>query len=68
MIIAGNIISGFGLMLSVIGSGYWVWYGCAFEKNRFAAVRNVSPWGLLGNLTVIGMLVFVAGRLVASSR
>ena len=62
MIVAGHILSGLGLLLFLIGAGYWAGYSLAFQKNRFAVVRNRSNWHLLGNLTIIGMLVYVAGR------
>ena len=67
MIIAGNMISAVGLVLNLIGCFYWLWYGFAFQKNRFAVIRSKSPWHLLGNLATIGMLVFVAGRAMTGS-
>jgi hypothetical protein len=62
----GNIISGLGIAMNLIGCGYW--YGFAFEKNRFAVIRSRSPWHLLGNLTVIGILIFAAGRVLVAMR
>jgi hypothetical protein len=67
MIIAGNIVSALGLILNLIGCGYWVWYGFAFQENRFAVIRSKSPWHLLGNLAVIGIVIFAAGRAMAGS-
>jgi hypothetical protein len=64
----GNIISGLGIAMNLIGCGYWIWYGFAFEKNRFAVIRSRSPWHLLGNLTVIGILIFAAGRVLVAMR
>ena len=65
IIIAGNIIAAVGLVLNLVGCLYWVWYGFAFQKNRFAVIRSNSPWHLLGNLCAIGILVFVAGMAMA---
>lgn len=66
MAVLGDLISGAGVILFIIGAGYWLWFG--YQKNKLALIRSRSPWHLLGNLTVIGMLVFVLGRMLADSR
>ena len=63
---AGNMVSGFGILLFLIGSGYQIWY--VSPRKRLAKIRSRSHWHLLGNLTVVGMLVFVAGRALAIQR
>ena len=68
MIVAGHILSGLGFLLFLTGAGYWAWYLFAFQKNRIAAIRNRSHWHLLGNLTIIGMIVYLAGRTLAGIR
>ena len=52
----------------MIGGGYWVWFGHAVQKYRFAVLRSKSRCHLLGNLTVVGLLVFVIGRVLFESR
>jgi hypothetical protein len=68
MKIGADMVSGLGVVLSVIGGLYWIWFGSAFQSNRLAAIRSRSPWHLLGNLTIAGMLIFVIGRVMAGAR
>jgi hypothetical protein len=63
MILAGNISSGVGIVLMLAGFGYWLWF--ILQANRIAVIRSESRWHLLGHLTIIGMLVFAAGRVLA---
>jgi hypothetical protein len=64
MLRVGDLVSGIGVLLFLIGAGFWQWF--LWPKARIAKLRSRSPWHLLGNLTVIGVLVFVAGRILAS--
>jgi hypothetical protein len=61
-----DIVSGVGVVLFLIGSGYWVWF--LSPRHRVAKLRSRSAWHLLGNLPVVGMLVFAAGRMLAGRR
>ena len=63
MLSAANIVSAIGVVLFVIGAGYWVWSG--LNRNRIAMLRGRGPIHLLGTLTVIGMFVLVLGRILA---
>ena len=64
MELAGYMVSAVGVLLFVIGCGYWIWF-CS-GRNYVRAVRRKSPWDFLGNLTVVGLLVFAAGRALAA--
>jgi hypothetical protein len=68
MKIAADMVSGLGVVLSVIGGLYWVRFGSALQSNRLAVIRSRSPWHLVGNLTIVGMLIFVIGRVIAGAR
>jgi hypothetical protein len=68
MIALGHILSVIGLLLFLIGAGYWVLYLFPSHKTRLAAIRSQNRWHLLGNLTIIGMLVYTAGRALAVIR
>jgi hypothetical protein len=63
---AADIVSGVGILLFLVGSGYWLWF--ASLRGKIAKLRSGSPWNLLGTLTVIGLLVFAAGRMLAGRR
>jgi hypothetical protein len=66
MLNLGDIVSGVGVILFLIGAVYWLWF--LTHKGRNAKLRSRSLWHLLGNLTIVGMLEFVAGRMLASRR
>jgi hypothetical protein len=53
-------MSGFGILIFLVGSGYWLWY--FLHQNRVRVMLRNSPWSLVGNLTVVGMLVIAIGR------
>jgi hypothetical protein len=61
-----DIVSGVGGVLFLIGSGYWLWF--SYPRNRLTKLRRRSPWHLLGNLTVVGLLIFALGRILAGRR
>ena len=56
MVIAGNIVSGFGIVIGLIGCGYWIWFGFAIQKHRSAIMRSRGNWHLIGYLSVNGIL------------
>ena len=64
MFSTGNIISAIGVCLAALGCGYWGWFW--LPGNRIVKLRSRSAWNYLGFLTVVGMLVFVLGRTIAS--
>jgi hypothetical protein len=66
MVILGDIVSGFGIALFGIGSAYWLWL--LSPPGRIAKLRIHSRWHLLGNLSVVGLVVFVMGRTLAGRR
>ena len=66
MINTADIVSGVGVVLFLIGSGYWLWF--LSPKGRIAKLSSRSAWRLLGNLTVVGILVFAVGRMLAGRR
>jgi hypothetical protein len=59
----GNVVSGFGIALFLIGSVYWLWL--LSPPRGIAKLRSRSRWHLMGNLTVVGLIVFVLGRALA---
>ena len=65
MKIMGDFVSGFGILLFLIGYGYWHWF--LFHTSRYTVIRWKCLWHLLGNLTVVGLLAFVLGRALVES-
>ena len=66
MLNGGNILSGVGVVLFQIGAGYWLWF--LSPGGRIAKLRSGSSWHMIGDLTIVGMLAFAAGRVLASRR
>lgn len=67
MVIAGNLVSTLGIILWLIGVGWWLWFFA--QENRATIIRRRSAWNLLSNLSFLGLLIFAAGRaLVAVSQ
>jgi hypothetical protein len=60
MRVAGIIVSGLGILLFMIGNAYWTCFFMGTIRRRVELSR--LPWALLGNLTVVGQLVFAAGQ------
>jgi hypothetical protein len=63
---AADVISGLGIALWLVGAGYWVWF--AMPGGRIAKIRDRTPRRYLGCLSVLGLLVFVLGRMLAGDR
>src|SRR5262249_29099100 len=63
MIVAGDVTSTLGIMLFLVGVGYWIWF--FRQSSRITVMRRQSRWDLLGNLTVVGLSVFALGRALA---
>lgn|GEM_PF-5347900 len=60
MTAVGHAISGLGVLLFLVGAGYWILF--FLHDNRRRVMLRKSPWGLLGNLTILGPLVFAVGQ------
>ena len=38
MAVLGDLISGAGVILFIIGAGYWLWFG--YQKDKLALIRS----------------------------
>lgn len=61
MAVAGNAVSILGIVLWLVGAGWWVWFVCA-QRRRMTVLRRPTALDLLSILSFVGLLVFAAGR------
>jgi len=57
-----------GLTVFAVSGAYWVWLAFAGQRHPIATLRGHRGWDLLGNLSVIGMFMFVLGLTLIGDR